>query len=1342
MSEDISDEYFSITRKLNILETSVGINTQQINFLNKNLNQLVTDGIKVVDEENEPVQIELATGTAAGAGTNGLTEVNFSPHWANHLANIPAGGGGTGTNSLATGTAAGAVANGLTEVNFTPTLATKLNGIQDGANFKTIGDGGLTQNNFTNALKNKLDGISIGANVGILSLSQDNSPTLGADLDVSTFGIKSSSNRNIEISPNGSGIVKIKGNTGGSGQIQLNCEDNSHGVKIKGPPHSAGASYTLTLPDDDGTADQVLKTDGSGKLSWTTQSSGGILSLFQDNSPTLSANLDVNGHDISNAHKIYANEYYTSHGYFLTSENQASFKALELKPSSGSTSGLSGETFLADGDTGNVQMSGTLSVDTITEKSTGNGVDISGVNVSSSREITNAHKIYANEYYTSHGYFLTSENQASFKALELKPSSGSTSGLSGETFLADGDTGNVQMSGTLSVDTINEKGTNNDISITPTGTGNVVLHNLKWPSSDGSANYVLKTDGSGNLSWTAQSSGGGGGIASLSADPNPTLGADLDLNGKVISNSSGDIVLITGNPGNRIDLSGPVNMIHADMTGTLSVDTINENGTNNDISITPTGTGNVVLHNLKWPSSDGSANYVLKTDGSGNLSWTAQSSGGGGGGSSYITTDNEQAVSYYPQGPSGPSYSEPTESLKLEGNLRLDKNSSGTSGSLVVEDELVIKSSSTASSSSFNSLYNYSAFNHAIGPVVDNLNASNPAGQWGATNIILGDTNRITSNKITALESSNEIHLAITDGPFSSSKAQFFLQNDESSYPGRASMRFDSNRGITVNVGKYDGSDSPPTDVNGNVSSFQYTLHAGGYDPNHSTPYTQQPGAVSFFAGTQIELASPDVYIGSSEYGAADATHPPANSTNNVIIKANTRVDIQSPELMCNDINIKGALLTNGDAGNAGYVLTSGGGSGNPMNWMPGLLAWNEAVNAGFRSTQQIDMMGETIVLGATNGGWYPTAGPPTPNPVEYFWNFPHNGFDKNSIDNGQNYTRRIHNNSQDIFISSSPNPSWSFTTEQTFIPDNRIHLSARHHQTNGKPEIILEVDKEDPNVNETLGIDSPNAGYVPSGGVFPKIRLCAGKWSDLHVGNPFNQTQNAGFLHMSAGSSAALLSRRIYIGKQKAGLVSSSLGLIHDGYGPEFNPWVNGQQYQDAFDPTIGQSETQILSLSSERIEIFSTNTVEFHGQVSANQQILNSDDRLKHNEEDLTNSLDVIRKLKPQKYQKTKTLKKADFNGTLEEGSYINESGFIAQDILNIPELAYCVTGGDFTKTSKDSEGVEKEVIIEKPYSVNYNDIFTRNVSATQELDTIVTNLLTKIATLEARITELENK
>lgn len=113
-------------------------------------------------------------------------------------------------------------------------------------------------------------------------LSQDPTPQLGGDLDVGSSLITSTSNAHVEFDPHGTGQVKIRGNTTrGSGAIVLNCEDNSHGITLKGPPHSAGASYTLTLPNTTGSADQVLKTDGNGNLDWVDASSGGSGGAYQ-----------------------------------------------------------------------------------------------------------------------------------------------------------------------------------------------------------------------------------------------------------------------------------------------------------------------------------------------------------------------------------------------------------------------------------------------------------------------------------------------------------------------------------------------------------------------------------------------------------------------------------------------------------------------------------------------------------------------------------------------------------------------------------------------------------------------------------------------------------------------------------------------------------------------------------------------------------------------------------------------------------------------------------------------------------------------------------------------------
>jgi hypothetical protein len=137
----------------------------------------------------------------------------------------------------------------------------------------SVGDGGLSQNNFTDALKTKLDGIAASANVGITDVVSDSSPQLGGNLDVQSSEITTStSNGNIKLNPNGTGVVEVKGDgSSADGTIQLNCSQNSHGIKLKSPPHSAGASYTLTFPNTDGSANQVLKTDGSGGLDWVDQ---------------------------------------------------------------------------------------------------------------------------------------------------------------------------------------------------------------------------------------------------------------------------------------------------------------------------------------------------------------------------------------------------------------------------------------------------------------------------------------------------------------------------------------------------------------------------------------------------------------------------------------------------------------------------------------------------------------------------------------------------------------------------------------------------------------------------------------------------------------------------------------------------------------------------------------------------------------------------------------------------------------------------------------------------------------------------------------------------------------
>ncbi len=88
--------------------------------------------------------------------------------------------------------------------------------------------------------------------------------------------------------------VIVKGDGSSDGYLQLNCSQNSHGIKLKSPPHSAGQSYTLTFPSNIVNG-QFLTTDANGNLSWAAV----VTDLVNDTTPQLGGDLDTNSHNIS-----------------------------------------------------------------------------------------------------------------------------------------------------------------------------------------------------------------------------------------------------------------------------------------------------------------------------------------------------------------------------------------------------------------------------------------------------------------------------------------------------------------------------------------------------------------------------------------------------------------------------------------------------------------------------------------------------------------------------------------------------------------------------------------------------------------------------------------------------------------------------------------------------------------------------------------------------------------------------------------------------------------------------------------------------------------------------------
>ena len=107
--------------------------------------------------------------------------------------------------------------------------------------------------------------------VDVTNAATGNGPQIGAVGDDTNISLK--------LRPKATGNIEVMGATN-PGSIQLNCESNSHGIKLTSPPHSAGQSYEIKFPTGNITAGTFLKVDsvsGSG--------TSGVGTLTFDSSP-------------------------------------------------------------------------------------------------------------------------------------------------------------------------------------------------------------------------------------------------------------------------------------------------------------------------------------------------------------------------------------------------------------------------------------------------------------------------------------------------------------------------------------------------------------------------------------------------------------------------------------------------------------------------------------------------------------------------------------------------------------------------------------------------------------------------------------------------------------------------------------------------------------------------------------------------------------------------------------------------------------------------------------------------------------------------------------------------
>ena len=363
-------------------------------------------------------------------------------------------------------------------------------------------------------------------------LSSETSPALGGNLNVSGNSIVSLSNGDITLAPHGTGKIVLDGQN---------------------------------WPTADGTANQYLKTNGSGQLSYATFPA---TALIEDIAPILGANLDVS------TFKIITN---------------TGNRNIELDPHGTGVVAV----------TGALTVSGDLTVSGTTTTINSTTVDIADLNITLAKGAANAAAANGAGFTieganATFNYNSTTDRMVSTKQIASAFFSTGASDFSGAT-IALGTVGNVSITG---------------------GTAGYVLRTdgagvLTWvaQSAAGIANVVDDTTPQlgGNLDVNGNS------IVSINSN-----------NINIAPHTSGKVVIGSGSQPGKLTTNGEFNLVlttnNAENSGTITI----TQGVNGDITLVPNGTGKVRFNNVySFPTADGSADQFLKTNGSGQLSFAS-----------------------------------------------------------------------------------------------------------------------------------------------------------------------------------------------------------------------------------------------------------------------------------------------------------------------------------------------------------------------------------------------------------------------------------------------------------------------------------------------------------------------------------------------------------------------------------------------------------------------------------------------------------------------------------------------------------------------------------------------
>jgi hypothetical protein len=255
-------------------------------------------------------------------------------------------------------------------------------------------------------------------------------------------------------------------------------------------------------------------------------------------------------------------------------------------------------------------------------------------------------------------------------------------------------------------------------------------------------------------------------------------------------------------------------------------------------------------------------------------------------------------------------------------------------------------------------------------------------------------------------------------------------------------------------------------------------------------------------------------------------------------------------------------------------------------------------------------------------------------------------------------------------------------------------------------------------------GAGSDNFGYsVAISGNYAIVGTYADDDKGTNSGSAYIYNVTAGAqLHKLVASDGAA---NDYFGISVA--ISDNYAIV-GAYGDDDNGSNSGSAY--IFTGTLNSPDANALNVNGDGL---------FSGTVTSNGSVLTSDDRIKHNEQPITNALSILAKITPKHYFKTKsTLYDATHNFLLNSQNqplsssgtpllinkdYTIETGIIAQEIQTIPELEFTVQNTT-------------------PLGVDYNSIHCTHIAATKELHQLVESQQTTIEEQHQEINSLKQE